>query len=200
MVSEGPDQEKSNKAIRYILNRLNKELKEDLFYHGIHHTIDVMNACKEILKYENSVSEEDANVLFVAAAYHDCGFLNTYRNHEEAGCEIARSFLTEIQFDENKIDQIEKIIMSTKLPQSADNKLEQILCDADLDYLGGDKFDEISDSLRREFLTYGIIDESVNWTDFQLDFFDNHHYWTDYAIRYRKPGKDAVIERLKSES
>jgi len=200
LVSKGNNQGNCNQAISHILDRLQNELKKDLFYHSFNHTVEVMIACREILAHEPEVSNEDANLLLVAAAYHDCGFLTTYRNHEESGCEIARKDLLNFGFEEENIKIIERLIMSTKLPQSASNKLEQIICDADLDYLGGERYEEISFLLRKEFLAYEVIDESVNWIDFQLDFFDNHHYWTEFSKKFRKPNKDAVVEHLKELS
>ncbi|MDA0973125.1 MAG: hypothetical protein O2867_05255 [Bacteroidetes bacterium] len=40
--------------------------------------------------------------------------------------------------------------MATKVPQEPKDHLARILCDADLDYLGGDDYDEIAGGLYQE--------------------------------------------------
>ena len=80
---------KPKQAIDHILNRLEKELPENLYYHGHHHTVDVMESVRVIATSEN-VSSDELDLLLVATAYHDCGFLNQYKNHEEEGCKIVR--------------------------------------------------------------------------------------------------------------
>jgi len=42
------------------------------------------------------------------------------------------------------------MIMATKIPQSPKNLLEQIICDADLDYLGRERYEENSLLLLQE--------------------------------------------------
>ena len=42
-------------------------------------------------------------------------------------------------------DLFSQLILATKVPQKPKNKLEKIICDADLDYLGREDFDNISD-------------------------------------------------------
>ncbi|MCK9612757.1 MAG: hypothetical protein PHR81_00260 [Bacteroidales bacterium] len=46
--------------------------------------------------------------------------------------------------------------MATKIPTKLKNKLEKLLCDADLDYLGREDYMEISNRLRREWDVFGI--------------------------------------------
>ena len=55
-------------------------------------------------------------------------------------------------------EQICGMIMATKIPQSPKNYLEQILCDADLDYLGRDDFYDIGGTLFKELKTYNVLD------------------------------------------
>ena len=48
--------------------------------------------------------------------------------------------------------------------------LEQIICDADLDYLGRDDFPAISDTLRRELRDHGKIKSDRLWDEIQVKF------------------------------
>jgi uncharacterized protein len=89
--------------------------------------------------------------------------------------------------------------MATKIPQSPDNLLEKILCDADLDYLGGNNYGEISESLRDELGLNGIQLSAEEWLNIQIAFLEKHHYWTDFALSVLKPQKQVVLDRLRAE-
>ena len=74
------------------------------------------------------------------------------------------------------------------------NKLEEIICDADLDYLGRDDFHEIADRLRRELREHGKIDSDRKWDELQVNFLSNHRYFTKTAIETRRPKKLQNLE------
>ncbi|HLO38469.1 MAG TPA: HD domain-containing protein, partial [Lacibacter sp.] len=76
------------KAEKFILDCLQQDLSTDLTYHGYHHTLDVMHAAMNVATYENLTANEIA-LLRVAVAFHDSGFIYTYKNHEEKGCLLA---------------------------------------------------------------------------------------------------------------
>ena len=181
---------------KHILDILHTKLPKDLYYHGVHHTLEVMEACKIICKNEN-VSIEQSNLLLLSTAYHDCGFLEVYHGHESKGGEIAAESLREFGVGNDIIQEVIDLIDSTRIPQNATNHLEAIICDADLDYLGGENYDDIAESLHREFIENEIIDLEQNWIKFQLDFLEKHHYWTNFSRTHREPGKQEVIKRLK---
>ena len=49
--------------------------------------------------------------------------------------------------------------MATKMPQAPQNKLQQIICDADLYYLGTDTYLSKSNKLYKELHESGIVKE-----------------------------------------
>ncbi len=157
-----------------------------------------MEAALNIAKEEN-IHGEDLSLLETAAAYHDCGFLRTYSRHEEVGCEIAEQILPRYGYSEDQIRRIKEMIMATKVPQSPGNHLAKVLCDADLDYLGGDDYDEISQKLYAELLENGFELDRHKWMRIQVKFLQEHHYWTAYSVKHRTPGKLKVLEQLKAE-
>ena len=99
----------------HIIGKLKKELPKDLYYHGIHHTLDVLKSAQVIGKDEK-ISEEEMNLLKVAVLYHDSGFTKVYRNHEAVACDMAREDLPKFGFSEKDIDIICGMIMATKIP------------------------------------------------------------------------------------
>ncbi|HEX8333147.1 MAG TPA: HD domain-containing protein, partial [Segetibacter sp.] len=123
------------KAEDYIMKRLRNELSATLYYHGYHHTQDVMNAAIKIAAAEK-IAPKDERLLRVAVAFHDAGFIYVYKGHEMKSCEMAREALPALKFTDEDLRKICGMIMATKIPQQPTNLLEQIIADADLDYLG----------------------------------------------------------------
>ncbi|MEJ7674916.1 MAG: hypothetical protein WKF59_20010 [Chitinophagaceae bacterium] len=75
--------------------------------------------------------------------------------------------------------------MVTKLPQEPYNHLEEILCDADLFYLGSDKYFEGASNLYSEFKAARKIEEHADWNKVQIDFLKKHRYFTLTAVKER---------------
>lgn len=188
---------KYKQAISYILKKLEDKLDPFLYYHGLAHTNDVLTSVEHIALAEG-VTEEELGLLMVAAAYHDCGFLIVYKNHEEAGCGIAFESLPQFGFTQDEIMVICDMIRATKVPQQPKTRLEEIICDADLDYLGRDDFEPISESLYNEFCRWNIVDSYENWMKLQISFLEGHNYWTNFSKKYRTESKNKQIERLKN--
>lgn len=184
-------------AIDYILERLEKELPEHLSYHGKHHTLDVLDTVKRIGIHEG-VSEEQLKTLSVAAAYHDCGFIFGHVNHEKAGCDIAKECLPKFGFEESKIKLVCTMIMATKVPQNPTCKLCDMLCDADLDYLGRDDFEPIAKSLFKELHHLGVLKDEHTWNKIQVGFLKEHYYHTSYGKELRQPKKEEHLKTLEA--
>lgn len=175
-------------AKRYILERLDRELPGDLSYHSPQHTRDVVAAAMRIGASEGLSAAEMA-LLETAAYYHDSGFIYTYANHEERGCQVAREVLPGFGYIAEQIELVCETIMATKIPQSPKSHMAQVLCDADLDYLGSDQFYPVGGTLLLEFLGRGIIADEQAWNRMQIRFLESHSYFTETAIRERNPMK-----------
>ena len=111
-------------AKTFILQKMESELTNKLTYHGIHHTLDVLKITSELCSAEN-ISQKNTTLLKTAALFHDSGFTETYTNHEEKGCEIARINLPKFDYTSEAIEKICGMVMATKIPQSPQNILEQ---------------------------------------------------------------------------
>ena len=182
-----------------ILSRLEKELDPRLGYHNITHTLDVLEQAEVLAKQENVTDKHDLLLLKTAAVFHDSGFLFVYKNHEEKGCEIASESLINV-FSEGDIKKVCGMIMATKIPQTPNTLLEQIICDADLDYLGRNDFEPISRNLYNEFIIFKIIPEEIIWDHIQIKFFESHHYFTGSSISKRNGEKLKHLNILKERS
>lgn len=183
-------------AKKYALNRLYSELSPDHYYHHVSHTLDVCKAIIEIAK-EEGVSEEDLLLLRTAGYFHDLGFVKQYFKNEPIAAEIAKDVLPDYGYSNEQIEIIADLILATAVPQKPNNHLEQIICDADLDYLGRVDFYEISQSLLMEWKAFGLVESEEEFNQKQVSFFEAHHYFTDSAIKKRKAAKDKHLADLK---
>ena len=186
------------KAEKHVVSMLEKELPHDLHYHSIKHTKDVCKAVERIAKSEN-IDGEDLFLLKTAALFHDAGFVKKYKDNEEIGAELAEEILPTYGYSKEQIQTIKRLIMATKVPHHPVDILEQVICDADLDYLGRNDFYEIGDSLKREFLANKIIANDVEWNKLQVKFLSQHRYFTRFSITVRQPNKLKHLEEIKEK-
>lgn len=185
-----------SKASVYILERLQYELSPSLFYHGAHHTLDVLHAVEHLAQKEK-VTGEDLILLYTAALFHDAGFLYQYQNNEHIAVQLTQQVLPKFGYNSDQIDKVNRIILATAIPQKPYMHLEKIMCDADLDYLGREDFFSIGQTLKKEWLAYGIIDSENQWNAIQIQFLEKHHYFTDTAIQNRALKKQEHLETIK---
>ena len=125
-----------------------------------------------------NLNEEEMNLLRLAALYHDVGFIHSSTKHEERGAEMAGNLLPSYGLRTDQIETIQNMIMATRIPQSPNNKLERVLCDADLDYLGRDDFYKIGATLYEELRVHRIVETEREWNLVQRTFLQSHRYHT----------------------
>lgn len=184
-------------ACRYILEKLRTGLPAEFTYHNATHTLDVSDACGRLAEFEN-ISDTEKMLLLTAACYHDCGFLVKSEGHEEESCKIAVEILPQFSYSATDIKAICGMIRATRIPQTPQNHLEQIIADADLDYLGRDDFEELSQKLFLELKARGLAADIDQWNRTQIAFLEQHIYFTPTAACLRNAGKEAHLLAIKS--
>ena len=167
-----------------ITRRFEKELNPAYEYHNLRHTLDVIECTRNIGRAEGCDNYELA-LLSVAALFHDSGFLHQRKNHEEYSIKIFLEEAHTSNLSNTEIAIISGCINATRMPQKPNNKLESILCDADLDYLGRDDFKAIGDALYREMAYCGEMDSEEAWNKLQIHFLSTHSYFTSYSKEHR---------------
>lgn len=185
-------------AGKFILKKLKAELPGHLSYHNIDHIKDVYESAQRIAKAEG-VSNYDLKLLLTAALYHDAGFIKIRNGHEIESCKIARQYLPRYNYHPDEIDVICDMIMATRIPQSPKTHVEEILCDADLDYLGRDDFFILGAKLFAELCFEGLIKNEEEWDREQIEFIGAHRYRTATSIKLRQPKKEEYIKLVKSK-
>lgn len=181
-----------------VIGRMRLELDRRYTYHTVEHTLDVIKCCEEI-SYAEGMNESDGLILQISALFHDTGFLLSRTNHEERSVEIFTEARTEFQLDPLHIREIENCIRATRVPQEPQSHLEQIICDADLDYLGRTDFWTISDSLYEEMTNCGEISGSEAWKALQIRFMTAHRFHTKFSKNRRDEQLKINLDAVKAK-
>ncbi len=179
-----------------ILNLLEKNLPSNLYYHNVKHTVDVVTEV-ELIGWAEGLNEEEILLLKIAALFHDAGHIVDYKHHEHHGALLAKQILPRYNISTAKIETICRLIMATKLPPNPLDKMEAVMCDSDLDYLGRTDFIPVSNTLYRELRERQMIGSWQEWNELQLGFIKKHQYFTTTAQNLREVNKQQQIERLK---
>lgn len=178
-----------------ILTKLEKGLDKRLYYHNVRHTMDVINQV-EIIGLGEGVSDEEMILLKTAALFHDLGHTISYVDHEEQGIIFAKDILPDYSYSASQIEIISELIYATKFPPEPRSQLEEIICDADLDYLGRTDFLPSSNNLYLEMFEHGRIDSKKDWNKIQVSFLKTHHYYTETARKARNVNKQDQLDKL----
>jgi uncharacterized protein len=182
-----------------VVSFLNKNCPDFLTYHNTAHTLYVLDKSIAIATKEK-VGNNDLNLVKVAALYHDIGFTKTHIEHEKEGCKIAERQLKKYGYSAKDIQTVCGIIMATKIPQNPHTLLEQIVADADLEYLATAHFWPISELLYKELKHYNSALTSAEWNRIQIDFIKKHQFHTPYCKRYKKFRKFKNLARLEAQN
>ena len=187
-------------AVAEALTLLRNGLPATLFYHAYTHTEDVI--CEgDLLASMDALSDRDRELLAVAAAWHDIGFIHSRQGNEPIGAKLAREFLVSLsRYSQQEISLIEQMILDTALVadehgvrrQIPSTSLSRYLLDADLANFGRDDFFEKSDLLRRE------VGEDLNpFRRETLLLVENHSWLTPAAEKLWGEKKRENVERLR---
>lgn len=183
----------------FVTSKLENELGQNFTYHDLHHTQNVIKNVLHIAENEK-IDKYETTLLKTAALLHDVGFLENHLNHEALGCMFTKKHLEAFEYSSDEIDQICEMIMATKVPQKPKNNLSEILCDADLFYLGSDKYEFYADKLFIELKEIGIIKTQEDWHKRQLEFLNNHSFFTKTAKKEREVKKQENKRNLENNT
>jgi HD superfamily phosphodiesterase len=175
---------------------LKVQLSTFLIYHHWKHTEHVLKMA-ELIALQENINEDDILLIKTAALFHDAGFINTAsERHEEESIRFAEKKLPEFGYTKEEIEIIAGMIRATIIPQKPKNKLECILADADLEYLGTDNFERRGNKLYLELKHYNPNLSLDEWNEMQINFLQLHFYHTSYCIENRAAVKEKNLKRL----
>ncbi len=181
----------------FIFKKLEKELPPQLTYHNAAHTKNVFNHTKDLATAEK-IDGERRHLLLTAALFHDVGFLRSYDDHEEVSCEMAVEILPDFGYTDAQIEEVCSIIMATRIPHEPKSKLDEIICDADLYYLGTNRYVTTAQKLYHELQNKGVSHNKSEWNKKQIDFIENHKFFTHTARQRLDKKKHENLHILKT--
>jgi HD superfamily phosphodiesterase len=186
------------KTETFVLNLLKDNLSDSFIYHNFRHTLDVVEAAKEIAEHEK-INSLDKEVLLVAAWFHDVGYIKGCEKHEDTSVEIASEFLKENKQTDEFIEKVSSLIQATVYNYKPGNLLEKIIKDADYYHFGSENYMGICEQLRKEWaITMQKVYTDQEWARENLHFLEDWHvFYTDYAIQNWQPIKEQNIKLVK---
>ena len=189
------------KIRNFIINELTTKSLDDCYYHGTDHSLEVEQACISIAKTEKSLTSKEIELLSIAALSHDIGHIESMDDHEVLGCNFINNIMPDFGYSQEDISIVESLILVTKFPHKPKTLLEDIICDADLSYIGTDKYNCQADKLKKELaeLHNNKFEDEEEWMKFQISFLEKHTFFTKYARINYDPPKQLIIEELKNK-
>ena len=210
-------------AVKYALNLILEKLPgkypsfkvhfgETLPYHGEAHARDVMHEAILFALAEGIKDQRDLELLSVAAAFHDSGFILEYDNNELLGADIATGYMKKSgSYSDTEIERVRQMILSTQvkfepefsqLVQNKDDILQRILADADVSNFGRADFAEKADKVFQELLGIGKIpadtkEHRISFNKFREKMIKTHDWNTDGARSLRNEQKIINLKTLK---
>lgn len=149
------------------------------------------------------LSDSECDQLEVAALFHDIGYRFGYNDHEERSAALIAEFLNNYGANPSFIGEVEQLILSTNRKRVPRNLSDQIIRDADISYLGTDKYGKEAPLLREEVrVTRGLQFSDREWLELNLAFFRSQDFLTDSAQKLfgsmRKVNEMNVAQQLLS--
>jgi len=196
MVVSLKNKERYPKVALHLLAYMKERWPKHLTYHALSHTIDVANVCDSYIQHYD-IDQDNADLIRIAAISHDVGYIISPKDHEESGILEVKPFL-EKTLNQKQIEAINGMIKATKVPQNPTTFYEEIIADADLDYLGRTDYFQLSEKLKLEFIHFNVIKNEEEWLKVQIDFLESHSYHTSFAKETRSAQKLKTLEKLKA--
>lgn len=174
-----------------ILRELKDRLPPQLVYHSSEHTEDVIEEVRRFA-IADALPAREIELLTIAAAYHDAGYLDAPAPNESFGAKRARRAMEEQGgFSSEEFALVEQAIMDTalqgeppNLTQCSSSRFSSYLLDADLANLGRSDFFECTDRVMREI---GVVEaeERGKFLRNLLAFMSAHRWHTAAAESLR---------------
>jgi len=140
--------------IRHLFYEIKKQYALKIrHYHNLSHVHNMLVQAQEIMTLIN-----DYDAFRYAIWYHDIIYKPTRKDNEQKSAEMAKKRLKSLNFDEKRLEIVEKLINSTKtheviLTKNLDNSY---LLDIDLSILGTDweTYKTYVGNIRKEYAIY----------------------------------------------
>jgi predicted metal-dependent HD superfamily phosphohydrolase len=182
------------KADDYVFDLFKSTSNTNLIFHDYKHTSDVVKGVNEI-GAAVGLSSDELEIVTLAAWFHDVGYLDICKGHEQISITVARQFLAKENYD--KINEVANCILATELIKEPEGILQDIICDADTLNVGTSDYSLRSKLLRaeQEQIT-GVVVPDIEWINSELGFLKSHRFYTRYAqLNYNEVKAKNILQR-----
>ena len=188
-----------SKVKKYIGQTFREKGSSESYYHNFIHTAEVVKVTEEISN-ALGVSDEEKEILLIAAWFHDVGYTESCDGHEDIGISSAKHFLGKNKYPQDKIIRVTELISATKIPRNPKNLFEEIICDADLHHLGTSEFRDKNKLFKAELENLkGSKIPDDEWLEHNLKFFNDHKFYTSYAKNKLETQKNINYIKLEKK-
>ena len=179
----------------YIRDYFARHISPEYVFHDLDHTVQTV-AAAHIIGEGFQLSEHEMLLLQISVWFHDTGYSEGSKDHEERSCVNADHFLRG-KITDTDLELVKGCILATKVPQQPNTTLEKIICDADLSHLGMEMYWDRTGKYRQELILTGrnVMSEQ-DWVEFEMNFMLAHEYHTAVAQDLFNKRKAKHIQQL----
>jgi class 3 adenylate cyclase len=181
-----------------VFNDVLKNLPESLHFHRLEHARKVYNQSFLLCRSEE-IEQEDRLLVRTAALLLFTGLTQAYHNFENRSSVICREILPDFEYSETQIDHISNLILATKMPSSPTNRLETILIDAKMEYIGRPDYTDQIKLLFQEMKEAGAKINGQQFKKQQLELLYKFEFYTLAAKRLREVSGPDQMSTLEQE-
>lgn len=189
------------KARLYVRRFFSKQMPKHLEFHDLEHTLAVARSVVEIGR-ASGLQPDTLLQVELAALFHDTGYAVAYDDHEKASTQVAGAWLSEQGVRAKTIEDLNRLILATRLNHVPNDLAEQVLQDANSAKAGQVDFHEWSERLHQEREAHlGVVIPPVQRARASLEYMEAHRFHTRYARqRYgRQKALNLVQLRLAAD-
>ena len=179
------------------LEYLGKHLDKHYTYHNVGHTLEVCSAVK--LFAENSNLASDVYyALRIAAVFHDFGYLESSSDNEKLALPYIEDFGRRWNIAGDILRAAYNMVLETVFPYQPASLAGQILCDADVEYIGRDSFLKKAELFRRDLAGEGMVFTEREWWKFELNFLQSNMFFSPACRSLRDAGRLRNLEKVEA--
>ena len=179
-----------------VFNHVLTDLPASLHFHRLEYAKKVYMQSFLLCRSEE-IEQEDRLLVRTAALLLYTGLTQAYQNFENRSSVICREILPDFAYSETQIEHICNLILATKMPFSPSNRLETILIDARMEYIGRPDYTDQIKLLFKEMKEAGAKINGQQFKKKQLELLYDFEFNTLAAKRLREisgPEQMAILE------
>jgi predicted metal-dependent HD superfamily phosphohydrolase len=191
----------SEKAEQFVFEILKDKLSKSYTYHNFDHTRRVAKAAETLAIAEN-ITPDEKTALLLAAWFHDTGYIEGAKDHEQKSVAIFTEFAHQNAIPEPISSLVESLIRVTEMCLEPATLPEKIIRDADCSHFGDPGYAAISQLLKTEWEnTQNKKYTEAEWCAGNIKMLTKwHKFYTDSALRLWQPQKENNIQLMKEKA